>query len=138
MTVVHDFEGWPRGPLHLAIGVFDGVHVGHHALVAAEAKRAHAESATPMAATFDPLPIEVLAPGAPPSALSDVDERTQHLLAAGAEAVAVFRFDREFASLTPDVHVPEPDVDFGADPPKVDGALDKAIERLAAPTKQAA
>ena len=40
--------------------------------------------------------------------------------------------------LTPDVHVPEPDVDFGADPPKVDGALDKAIERLAAPTKQAA
>jgi len=40
--------------------------------------------------------------------------------------------------LTPDVHVPEPDVDFGADPPKVDAALDKAIERLAAPAKQAA
>ena len=40
--------------------------------------------------------------------------------------------------LTPDVHVPEPDVDFGADPPKVDAALDKAIERLAAATKQAA
>lgn len=40
--------------------------------------------------------------------------------------------------LTPDVHVPEPDVDFGADPPKADAALDKAIERLAAPTKQAA
>lgn len=32
--------------------------------------------------------------------------------------------------LTPDVHVPEPDVDFGADPPKVDAALDKALERL--------
>ena len=40
--------------------------------------------------------------------------------------------------LTPDVHVPEPDVDFGADPPKVDAALDKAIERLDAPVKQAA
>ena len=40
--------------------------------------------------------------------------------------------------LTPDVHVPEPDVDFGADPPKADAALDKAIERLAAATKQAA
>lgn len=40
--------------------------------------------------------------------------------------------------LTPDVHVPEPDVDFGADPPKVDAALDKAIERLAAGLKQAA
>lgn len=102
MTVVHDFAGWPRGPLHLAIGVFDGVHVGHQALVAAEAKRAHAESATPMAATFDPLPIAVLAPGAPPSALSDIDERTQLLRDAGARAVAVFRFTREFAALTPD------------------------------------
>ena len=40
--------------------------------------------------------------------------------------------------LTPDVHVPEPDVDFGADPPAVDAALDKAIERLAAALKQAA
>ena len=40
--------------------------------------------------------------------------------------------------LTPDVHVQEPDVDFGADPPAVDAALDKAIERLAAPLKQAA
>ena len=40
--------------------------------------------------------------------------------------------------LTPDVHVPEPDVDFGADPPKTDAALDKAIERLATPAKQAA
>jgi len=40
--------------------------------------------------------------------------------------------------LTPDVHVPEPDVDFGADPPKGDAALDKAIERLATPAKQAA
>jgi carboxyl-terminal processing protease len=40
--------------------------------------------------------------------------------------------------LTPDVHVPEPDVDFGADPPKVDAALDKAIERFATATKQAA
>ena len=40
--------------------------------------------------------------------------------------------------LTPDVHVQEPDVDFGADPPAVDAALDKAIERLVAPLKQAA
>jgi carboxyl-terminal processing protease len=40
--------------------------------------------------------------------------------------------------LTPDVHVPEPDVDFGADPPAVDAALDKALERLAAAVKQAA
>ena len=40
--------------------------------------------------------------------------------------------------LTPDVHVAEPDVDFGADPPARDAALDKAIERLTAAVKQAA
>jgi riboflavin kinase/FMN adenylyltransferase len=64
--------------------------------------RAQAAGATPMAATFDPLPIEVLAPGAPPSSLSDVDERCALLEAAGAKAVVVFHFTPEFAALTPE------------------------------------
>jgi riboflavin kinase/FMN adenylyltransferase len=102
VTVLHDFADWPRGPLHLAIGVFDGVHLGHQALVRVVADRARAEGGTPMAATFDPMPIELLAPGAPPSALSDVDERCALLEAAGANAVVVFRFTREFAALAPD------------------------------------
>jgi riboflavin kinase / FMN adenylyltransferase len=101
VTVVHDFSGWPSGPLHLAIGVFDGVHLGHQALVRGVAERAARERATPVAATFDPLPIEVLAPGAPPSALSDIDERAALLETAGAKAVVVFRFTRELASLAP-------------------------------------
>jgi riboflavin kinase/FMN adenylyltransferase len=102
VTVLRDFEGWPRGPLHLAIGVFDGVHVGHLALVHSVSLRAQAAGATPMAATFDPLPIEVLAPGAPPSSLSDVDERCALLEDAGAKAVVVFQFTPEFAALTPE------------------------------------
>lgn len=105
MTIAHDFSGWPSGPLHLAIGVFDGVHVGHQALVRAVAQRARSESATPVAATFDPLPIEVLAPAAPPSALSDIEERTRLLAAAGARAVVVFTFTHDFAALTPDEFV---------------------------------
>ena len=102
MTILYDFEAWPSGPLHLAIGVFDGVHVGHQALVSGVAKRARGESATPLAATFNPLPIEVLAPGAPPSALSDIDERVQLLAAAGATFVVIFQFTPEFAALSPD------------------------------------
>jgi riboflavin kinase/FMN adenylyltransferase len=102
VSVVHDFAGWPSGPLHLAIGVFDGVHIGHQALVRAVAERARAESSTAVAATFEPLPIQVLAPGAPPSALSDIDERTQRLLAAGAKMVAVFDFTAELAGLPPE------------------------------------
>ena len=33
MTVIRNFQGWPPGPLHVAIGVFDGVHLGHQMLV---------------------------------------------------------------------------------------------------------
>ena len=102
MTIVRDFDAWPRGPLHLAIGAFDGVHVGHQALVRSLAERARAESATPVVTTFDPLPIEVLAPGAPPSTLTDIDRRVELLAAAGAGAVVVFHFTREFSQRSAD------------------------------------
>ena len=102
MEALRDFAGWPRGPLHLAIGVFDGVHLGHRALVAELARGAREEKATALAATFDPLPIRSLAPGAPASALSDVRDRVSLLRAAGADAVVVFRFDDAFAGLSAD------------------------------------
>lgn len=93
---------WPGGPIHLAIGVFDGVHVGHRALIAELARGAHREGATAAAATFDPLPIQALAPGAPATALSDVRDRIALLPEAGADAVVVFRFDDTFAKLSAD------------------------------------
>ncbi len=99
MTALGDFISWPAGPLHLAIGVFDGVHLGHGALVARLAEGARATGALPIAATFDPLPIQVLAPGAPASALSDAPQRARLLQEAGADAVVVFRFDGAFAAL---------------------------------------
>jgi len=102
VEALRDFAGWPRGPLHLAIGVFDGVHLGHRALVAELARGARDESAAALAATFDPLPIRSLAPGAPASALSDVRDRVSLLRSAGADAVVVFRFDDAFAGLSAD------------------------------------
>ncbi|MDP9264595.1 MAG: bifunctional riboflavin kinase/FAD synthetase [Chloroflexota bacterium] len=100
VPVVHDFAGWPEGPLHLAIGVFDGVHLGHRALISHLAAEAAGAGAAPVAATFDPLPIQVVAPGAPASALSSAHERTRLLGEAGASAVVLFHFDERFASLT--------------------------------------
>ncbi|MFN2519665.1 MAG: riboflavin biosynthesis protein RibF [Candidatus Limnocylindria bacterium] len=97
---LHDFTGWPDGPLHLAIGVFDGVHVGHRGLISHLASGAAAARAMAVAATFDPLPIQVVAPGAPASALSSARERSRLLRDAGAAAVVLFRFDERFASLT--------------------------------------
>lgn len=93
--------GLPGGPLHLALGVFDGVHRGHQALIGHLAAGARAAGATAVAVTFDPLPIQVLAPGAPPSALSDAAERLALLRAAGAGHAAALRFDAGVAMLSP-------------------------------------
>jgi riboflavin kinase/FMN adenylyltransferase len=100
--VLSDFKAWPHGPLSIAIGVFDGVHVGHQALIRQTAEGANQKGGRALAATFDPLPIQALAPGAPPSALTDVDERVRLLHEAGASDVVVFLFTKEFAALAAD------------------------------------
>ena len=105
MSVLSDFTGWPPGPLSIAVGVFDGVHIGHQALIRQTAEGAKQLGGRALAATFDPLPIQALAPGAPPSALSDVDDRVRLLHAAGADDVVVFHFTTEFAALTADEFV---------------------------------
>ncbi len=100
MRVLRGFDGWPDGPLHLAIGVFDGMHRGHQRLIERLRSGALAVGALPMATTFDPLPIQVLAPGAPPSALSAAAERAELLGGAGAEAVILFRSDAAFFAMS--------------------------------------
>lgn len=105
MSVLHDFAGWPRGNVSIAVGVFDGVHIGHQALIGQTASGARKLGGSALAATFDPLPIQALAPGAPPSALSDVDDRVRLLHAAGADDVVVFHFTKEFAAMTADEFV---------------------------------
>ncbi|TMF64228.1 MAG: bifunctional riboflavin kinase/FAD synthetase [Chloroflexi bacterium] len=139
MEAFTDFTGWPKGPVHLAIGVFDGVHLGHRALIAHLGRGARNEQAAAVAATFDPLPIQVLAPGAPASALSDIHDRVRLLREAGADAVVVFRFDDAFARLSADEFVDRvkgacdvrrivvgPDFHFGR---RAEGDVEKLRER---------
>src|SRR5262249_23649298 len=48
------------GPLFLAIGVFDGVHLGHQAVISTSAEHARAANGTPVVVTFDPHPEKIL------------------------------------------------------------------------------
>lgn len=95
------FLGWPRGPVHLAIGVFDGVHVGHQALIGRLVAGARAAGAHALAATFEPMPGRFLDPAHAPAELTDAEERLELLRRAGADAVVIFPFDRAFADLAP-------------------------------------
>ena len=94
-------SGVPRRRLALGIGVFDGVHRGHQAIVRELVELAHRTGAVPAALTFDPHPRAVLHPDEPPTLLIPLRERVRLLRTAGAEVVWVARFTPEFAALEP-------------------------------------
>jgi riboflavin kinase/FMN adenylyltransferase len=86
------------GPLAVCIGVFDGVHRGHQALLS---HAASVQGAISAAFTFDPHPAAVFAPARVPEMLGTLTERAALLRHYGAERVVVARFDRAFAAQTP-------------------------------------
>jgi riboflavin kinase / FMN adenylyltransferase len=73
------------------------VHLGHQALIRGLVAGARVAGAAPIAATFDPLPAQVLAQDPPQSTLADAPERAGLLHEAGAEHVIVFTFDKAFS-----------------------------------------
>ena len=81
----------------VAIGIFDGVHAGHQQIIAT-AK--HQGDVTVM--TFDPHPTSVFAPERTPTQLVNIKDRIELLKKAGAIAVDVVNFTKEFSQLSPD------------------------------------
>jgi riboflavin kinase/FMN adenylyltransferase len=88
-----------RGSI-LALGNFDGFHLGHQAVVGRAVARAFHERRPAIVATFDPHPVSVFKPDVPPFRLTTLDQREVLFAHAGADAMLVFRFDRELASTT--------------------------------------
>lgn len=83
-----------------ALGNFDGVHLGHRAVI--ETARAGAPGATLGVATFTPHPRRVFQPDAPPFELTTFDTKARRLAKLGVERLFAIPFDRELASLTPE------------------------------------
>jgi phosphoribosyl 1,2-cyclic phosphate phosphodiesterase len=85
----------------LAIGNFDGIHLGHQAILRATVERARALNAVSTALTFDPSPRKVLHPESAPPRLSTNEQRLEWFNALGLEAVVVLPFTLDLARLSP-------------------------------------
>ncbi len=83
----------------VTIGNFDGVHLGHRAILALVVQRARELQAQPVAITFEPHPLRVLRPGTDMPLLTTPAQKYKLLAAAGIEVVVVLPFTREFAAL---------------------------------------
>src|SRR5246500_922692 len=86
------------GPLFLAIGVFDGVHLGHQAVISTSAEHARAADGTPVVVTFDPHPEKVLRPEAAPRLLTATKHKIDLIRDLGVRHLLVISFNKEFAA----------------------------------------
>ena len=94
-----------RGPLFLAIGVFDGVHRGHQAVISTSARHAHAANGTPVVVTFDPHPAKVLRPNDAPHLLTATPHKIDLIRRLGVGHLLIIPFTKEFAATPPEEFV---------------------------------
>jgi riboflavin kinase / FMN adenylyltransferase len=101
MLITH---GWPAAarPNAVTIGNFDGVHLGHQAMLARLTSRAASVGGLPTVLTFEPHPREVFSPEAAPTRLTSLREKLEILRGLGVAHVHICRFTREFAALSPE------------------------------------
>jgi riboflavin kinase / FMN adenylyltransferase len=102
MDIVTDLSNCvpPEGGSAVTIGAYDGVHLGHRALLAELAERARADGLTTAVVTFDRHPATVVRPGSAPRLLCDLDQKLELLEAAGVDRTLVVRFDTDRANET--------------------------------------
>ena len=90
------------GPLFLAIGVFDGVHRGHQAVISTSTRHAHSADGTPVVLTFDPHPARILRPEEAPHLLTATQHKIALIRALGVGHLLVVKFDKNFAATSPE------------------------------------
>jgi riboflavin kinase/FMN adenylyltransferase len=107
MRIVRGLASAPpdAGPSAVALGTFDGVHLGHRAILGTALARAREVGIEAVACTFDPHPMEVLQPERAPRPITPLDERLRLIGETGVDAVVVLAFTRELAAVEPEAFV---------------------------------
>src|SRR5437016_365604 len=104
METLHSISELARlpGSLFLAIGVFDGVHLGHQAVISTSAEHARSAKGTPVVVTFDPHPMKVLRPNDAPHLLTATQHKIKLIRNLGVRHLLVLKFDKAFAATAPE------------------------------------
>lgn len=95
MEVINGLESFPkqRAPVVLCLGMFDGVHRGHRALIEEALARTRDLDGRCVVLTFNPHPVRVIAPPPDPLLLTTLPERLELLAGLGVDLTGVVRFD---------------------------------------------
>jgi len=99
MQVTHGSFAPGGGRLALTIGNFDGVHLGHQAMLERTVAQARARQLAACALTFEPHPREFFSPATAPARLTRLRDKLEQMAAAGLDRVHVARFDAGLAAL---------------------------------------
>jgi riboflavin kinase / FMN adenylyltransferase len=86
----------------VTVGMYDGVHRGHQALIGAAVDRARDQGRPCLLLTFDPHPAEVIRPGSHPAILTSLDRKAELVAGLGVDAMCVLPFTPEFMRLSPE------------------------------------
>lgn len=107
MRILRSIPRAAESSIALTIGNFDGVHVGHQAMLARLRDAAQAKGLAPCAMTFEPQPREFFAPDRAPARLASARDKLELLGQGGMARTYVCRFDYRFAQITADEFIEE-------------------------------
>lgn len=105
MKIITDETQYDGARSVLALGMFDGVHLGHRALINRAVEIARTESADAIVCTFDRNPLALLAPERCPKSLMNVTERLEKFAALGADWALVKPFTRELSEMPAEEYI---------------------------------
>jgi len=107
MQILHRIPDLAKvpGPVHLAIGVFDGIHLGHQAVIAAATQAARQSAGSAVVLTFHPHPMRVLRPEAAPRLLTSTRHKEQLIGTLGVQALLIQEFTLGFSQTRPEEFV---------------------------------